>query len=430
MNEIEKRLVEERKRLESVHAPDELESRLRHALGQIPPKKRKPTKSIWKLATVVALFFIVIVGYQFNGFAYYGKKLLGFEEVASGTLNDLNDAGMGQVIDKKVELKDGTTLVIDGVMTDANQLIMYYTLHNQTGLQGDVYEMISIDRMTGFLTNSHVESGTSIMNDDGTEIKGMMTFEPVSAFSKQLTLHYWQYDEGSLVNENHLTFAYNPNQAMQTEIKQSINETLEVDRGRITFKTITATPTVTVIEGSLNVDNYDRVDFAFEGVELMANGERVELKGHSSKSTMRGNDFDIRYDALPEQLDSLEIVMNKFVGYAAVDEKISLAHAESTPLVLGERELLVNEVVATEQGIEVKLATDDDVMLDGVSIEAEDQWIPLTTTLNQTYFIDENGREWKERTLLFKGLQAPDFLVIEGMHYMKVYDVGFEIPVQ
>ncbi|WP_368505005.1 DUF4179 domain-containing protein [Alkalihalophilus sp. As8PL] len=430
MNEVEKRLAEERKRLESLHAPDELESRLRHALEQTPPKKRKPIKSIWKLATVAALFFIVIVGYQFNGFAYYGKKLLGFEEVASGTLNDLNDAGMGQVVDKQVELKDGTILVIDGVMTDANQLIMYYTLHNQSGLQEDVYEMISVDRMTGFLTNSHVESGTSIMNDDGTEIRGIMTFEPVSAFSKQLTLHYWQYDEGRLVNENRLTFAYNPNQAMQTEIKQSINETLEVDQGKITFKSISATPTITVIEGSLNVDNYDRVDFALEGVELLANGEPVELKGGGSQSTIRGYDFDIRYDALPEPIHSLELIMKEFVGYATIDEKISLAHAESTSFDIGERELRVNEVVATEQGVEVKLATDGDIMLDGVSIEAKGQLIPLITTLNQTYLIDENGREWKERTLLFEGVQAPDFLVIEGMHYMKVYDVGFEIPVQ
>ena len=65
---------------------------------------------------------------------YYGKKIFGFDEVITGTLKELNNEGMGQIIEKQTKLEDGTDFIINGIITDANQLILYYTLTNPNGI--------------------------------------------------------------------------------------------------------------------------------------------------------------------------------------------------------------------------------------------------------------------------------------------------------
>lgn len=427
MNNIEKRLMEEKKRIDAITAPEELEDRLRSALNSTSPSRTKRITPMWKLA-VIALFFIVVVGYQYNALAFYGKKLLGFDEVIHGTLKELNDQGMGQIVEKKVELEDGTDLIINGIMTDANQLVMYYTLTNPNGIVDDVGELFNPSRITSFLTNSHKESGSYVINEDHTEVKGTMSFEPVNPFSKKLTIHLWQNEQDNQVIEESISIPYNPNKAMQTEIKQSIKKTLQVDKGKITFKSIIATPTMTKIEGSLNVENFDRVNLSLYGIELIANGVPIKITGSSAQSSLRGRTFDIRYDALPEKLTSLELVMKEFAGYQMLEERISLSSIDYKQMKLAGKEVWVKDVSTTSQGVEITIATDDDVMLDGVSLESKDKLIPLKTTVNENYISQEDGREMKERTLLFDTKIEPEYLVIEGMHYMKAYNNVINIP--
>lgn len=427
MSNVEKRLAEEKKRMDSIRAPEELETRLRRVLNRTPPKKTNRLGLILKLAAV-ALFLVVSVGYHYNAFAFYGKKLLGFDELLSSTLKELNEEGMGQPIEKQTKLEDGTVLTINRIMTDANQLILYYTLNNPNGLDEGTSDHFRPSRITGFLTNSRVESGTSLMNEEQTELIGTMFFEPVNPFSKTLTVHFWQNDQ---MTEGSISFPYQPNKAMQTQLKKSIKKTLKVDKGTITFNSITATPTMTVVKGTLNVENFHRVHFALGGIELRANGTPVELVGGGSQSLpLRGFKFDIRYDTLPEQLDSLELVLKEFVGYQRLEEKISLASLGKEPIEINGKELWVKAVTTTSQGVEVTIATDEDVTLDGVSIETQSGITPLKTTVNQIYTEQENEREMKERTLLFDTTVNPEYLLIKGMHYMKPYKKVIEIPVK
>ena len=103
---------------------------------------------------------------------------------------------------------------INGIITDANQLIMYYTLTNPNGIEDRNHDFFRFSKITGFLTNSNAESGTSILNEDHTEIKGTMSFEPVSPFSKKLTLHFWQPLQNGQMTERSISIPYNPNKAM------------------------------------------------------------------------------------------------------------------------------------------------------------------------------------------------------------------------
>lgn len=427
VDNLEKRLAEEKELNDSIQAPDELEMRLRSALHNAPKKTKRFALS-WKIVAVT-LFFIILMGSQYNAFAFYGKKLLGFDELINGTLKELNEKGMGQMVGKKTKLEDGTELRINGLISDSNQLVVYYTLSNPKGIDDTLSDNFRLSRISGFLTNSNAEGGTSLMNDDHTEIKGTLSFEPVSPFSKKLNLHFWQHLQNDQMTEGSIAIPYNPNKAMAAEFKQSLKKTSKVDKGTITFHSITASPTMTMIKGTLNVENFDRVDTSFGGIELMANGKPVEIMGSSNSSSIKGRKFDIRYNALPKQLNSLELVIKEFVGYQRLEEKISLSSINNGPISLDGKELWIKNVSTTSQGVEITIATDDDVMLDGVSLKTQKEVIPLKTTVNQTYTKQEDGKEVKERTLQFDSTARPEYLLIEGMHYMKVYNKKMEILV-
>ncbi|MNP75423.1 hypothetical protein D3C76_1724830 [compost metagenome] len=68
-------------------------------------------------------------------------------------------------------------------------------------------------------------------------------------------------------------------------------------------------------------------------------------------------------------------------------------------------------------------------MLDGVSIETNNENTPLKTTINQKETKQVDGKLMKERTLLFDTQTEPESLLIEGMHYLKAYNKVIEIPV-
>lgn len=433
MSSIEEHLAEEKKRLGSITAPEELEIKLRDALNRTNPPTKKRIAPMWKIAAA-AVLLLAVIGNNYHAFAYYGKKIFGFDDVMSGTLQALNDEGMGQIIDQRMKLDDGTDLIINAIMADANQLIMYYTLSNPNGVEDSTSDLFSPTKITGFLTNSNLDSGTSIMNEEHTEIKGTMSFEPVSPFSKKLTVHFWQRQSNDQMSEKRITFPYHPEDAMQTALKQSIRKTFKVDKGTITFTSITATPTMTVIEGSLRVDNLSRVPGALNGIELIANGTPVEWRGSGHRSDIRGSSFNINYDSLPEELDSLEIVMKEFVGYKKLDEKLSIASVKNGPISFEDHAdantwLWVNQVTKTSEGVEITIATAQDVLLDGVSIQSGSEITPLQTTLKQTDAKQADGSTMKERSLLFNTSVEPEYLIIEGMHYMKPYNQKFELKV-
>lgn len=427
MKRIEERLIDEKKRLDAVTVPEDLEARLRTALNNTP-KRTKRRAPIWVIAAI-ALLFMSIAGYNYKAFAYYGKKIFGFDEVMTDTLNELNNDGMGQIIEKQTKLEDGTDFIINGIITDANQLILYYTLINPNGIDEHTRMSFSLSKVTGFLTNSYAEFGSSLMNDDQTELKGTMSFEPVNPFSKKLTLHYDQQLENSQMIERSISFSYHPNEALQTEMKQSLKKKFTVDKGTVTFNSITATPASTVIDGTLNVENFDRVESALHGIELIANGRPVQLMGSGNQSSLKGQEFEVRYDALPKQLDSLQLVINEFVGYEKLEENIALATIKNEPIPSESKELWVKDVSTTVQGVEITIATENDVMLDRVSIKTHNEVIPLKTTVNQTHTELEDGRIMKERTLLFDTTEEPEYLLIQGMHYMKQYNHTLEIQV-
>lgn len=421
MNELEKQLEIEKKRLDAVKSPKELEGRLRMALEQTPTRKRKRIPK-WFVAAA-AVLCLSIVSYHYNAFAYYGKKLLGYDEMLIGTLAQLNEEESGQSIDEKVMLTSGTELFLDGIMTDENQLILYYTLKNSNGIAEDIL----FKRITGAFTDAIPVSGVSSIDEGGTEIKGMQTFEAVSPFEKKLTLEFGVQEEGEKVRDREVSFPYNPNAAMQTELKKSINQKVHVDKGVIRFDSITATPSRTTIKGKLKVDNFDRFPAALEGVKLVADGVPIEWMGGGNKTDLNGRSFEIYFDALPKKTSKLELIVDTFVGYTDVKKTIPLVGLDGQSVLIQGKELVVRKVDRTSEGIEVTIATDQDVMLEGVTVQSKGDSYPLRTTLRQDLLEWKDDKVYKERVLLFETNEVPETLYIEGMHYEKKYGETIQV---
>lgn len=429
MQQVERLLADERERLNSITASEGLEERLRHALTRIPDKPKRSKASKWTVAAMVMAMLVSAGGYNYEAFAYYGQRILGFDEVMTGTLRELNEAGLGQTVDRHAILQDGTEFIVSGVMADANQIILYYALRNPDGIDEQTQQYFRISRLTGFLTNSYADWGTTTMNDEQTELVGSLGFESVSPFAKKLTIHYTEQTEDNSVIDGSLSFPYHPSEAIQTHIRQSIKEKVAVDQGTITFGSITATPLSTMIKGTWNVDNLDRIRLPFDEIDLIANGKPVLLEGSGFSHSMKGRTFELRYDALPEELESLQLVVREFPGYEKLAEKVGLTLVSPMePISLAGKGLWIRNVKTTGEGAEITLATDDDVLLDGVSLETTEGTTELRRTKDQMETKWEDGRILKERTLLFDSTGQPKYLRIQGIHYRKTYDKVVEIP--
>jgi hypothetical protein len=429
MERVERLLAEERERMDSITASEVLEERLRRALTRIPDQPKRSRASKWTVAAIVLAMLMSAIGYNYEAFAYYGQKILGFDEVMTGKLKELNAAGLGQTVDQHAILQDGTEFIVSGVMADANQIILYYLLRNPNGIDEQTQKYFRLYRLTGFLTNSYAERGTTAMNDEQTEVVGSLSFESVSPFAKKLTLHYSEQTEDNRVIDGSLSFPYHPNEAIQTQIRQSIKEKVAVDQGTITFGSITATPLSTVIKGTWNVENLNRVRLPFDEIDLIANGKPVMLEGSGYSYSMKGRTFELIYDALPEELESLRMIVREFPGYEKLAEKVNLTLVSPMePISLAGKELWIRNVKPTGEGAEITLETDDDVLLDGVSLETTEGTTELRMTIGQTEKKWEDGRIIKQRTLLFDSTGQPEYLRIQGMHYRKTYDKVVEIP--
>ncbi len=424
MDPIEKMLRDEREKRNNMTAPASMEKSLTEALQYTAPQKKPRKKTVMKIVVLVAAILLFsLTSYNYPALAYYSKKMIGFEGVPNLTLAVLNEQEKGQVIDKSVTLSDGTVFTIDGIMTDENQFILFYTLANSNGVKMEFPFM----HVSGFLSNARKSHGTGKSNDDGTVFKGIAHFTPINLFAKNLTLKIGY--EG--IEENEISFKHDPNKAMATNFKQKINQSFTVDQGKLTFSTITATPTSTIITGKSTVKNLDKLNSTFDRVKLIANGEEVIQSGFGYHTEITGTEFDITYNALREDTETLSVMIQDFVGYDVIDKTISLEKVSDSPITLiKEKELLIKEINQIDNHVEITIATDENVLLDGVTIEAKNGETSLKTTIGEDYVDNKDGEMMKERTLVFESNELPYTMNVKGIHHLKPYYQSFDIPVK
>ncbi|MWV42707.1 DUF4179 domain-containing protein [Paenibacillus sp. HJL G12] len=430
MKTIEERLKEHKQVLNMEQAPSELEGRLRNALASVPDKKKKKNRAlIWVVSSAAALLLIA-GSYQYPAFAYIGSKLLNTVELNSLSFAEVADHGYGQTINKSITLPDGTVITLDGVIADDNALSVYYSIDRQSGsVYGDNYSTrYSVDRIQGFLTDSTLRSGGGNHNSDQTHFDGVGKFEPVSPFTRTLTVTFSAILDNGKRAIYPIRFKYEANKAMKSIIKQDISNSVPVDQGRVYYDSITASPTATIVKGHYEMDDGEYPRFPAE-TKLYVNETEVKY------SVMRGSNpagFEIEYDVLPtDKIDSIELVLKSFPGYQKLDTPISLAAPSDKSIKAGNEKLWIRSVNKTETGYDIVIAGKQFTFLktDNLAVQAGGQKVPVAKISSSSPWDLKNGNILWEQTYSFNTSDKPEYLLLDGFDYIKTYNKTIPIPV-
>lgn len=431
MEDIEKILNEKKMDIDKIEIPEELESRLYNALESSSPAKVK--KRNWNTIVAVACALFLLIGYNFDALAYYGKKLFGYDQVMNGTLKQLNELGKGQPIGKSYTFKNGLTVTLDGIMVDENQLLAFYTVKDPNGAVDEISH-ISMS-IKGFIREYNPESGQGKINDEKTEIKWVHSFEKPSTLEKTLNLELVLFDKNNS-EKGEISFRIDPNKAMGHALKQSINKTIKAGDTKIHLESIVASPTKTVIHGKMQSIIELAKDQIFGerlrpnniNIKLIANGREVEHQGGGMSTDMKGIRFHSEYDALPDDLESIKLNIVSF----SVDRDVNKKADIKKDLINQEVEALgqnieINKVYELEGSTYITITTREDIVLTKVVLIVDGERTSLKETINSNFKKLENGSIMHTRTLLFPRMGNKYQLSIEKMTYTEPYNKIIDI---
>ncbi|EGW40220.1 hypothetical protein DOT_1865 [Desulfosporosinus sp. OT] len=442
MNKFENIFEEGKAEIDRLSAPDDLEKRLRSALAnrRVP---RRPLQQ-WKLRTAVALIAFSLIAYNYDALAYYGKQFLGYDQIMNGTLKQLNELGKGQLISKSYTFKNGFILTLDGVMLDSNQLLLFSTLKDPAGKvdQGDMMPRMTIKGLIGeYMENN----STGQIGADKTEIKSVTSFAPPKFFEKKLTLTVSMIEKGTMDNGN-IPFTLDRNTAMGYTLKKDINQTFDVDGSKIHINSILSSPTKTVIDGSvMNILELAEAKLSGEerlahisldsfDLRLYANDKELTKQGGGMGTSLQGIIFNEDYDALPTDLQKLEIKLVSLGTDHQVNQSYTLKPGSDNPAlsILGQT-IEIKKVYPSEGDTCITLSSEDGVVLTKVYLLIDGRRVSLNNTQDDHYDKIAEGKSGKiihTRTLHFPGTGQTLELDVQRMTYVKTYNEVVNIPVK
>lgn len=434
MNRIEEMLNIKKEELEQIEAPQEMEMRLQDALKNHHAKTK--IMSLWKAKVAAAVILVILVGYNFDTLGYYGKKLMGYDEILNGTLKQLNDLGKGQDIGKSYKFKNGVVFTLDGIMLDDNQLLVYYSVKDPSG-KVDEINLKSPMYINGLFGRYMMNSGYGNMNDTKTEIHNVDSFEKPKLFEKKLSI------EIELTNDKEketgeISFIIDRNKAMGHSLKKIINEKVKVDETLIHFNTITASPTTTVIKGSVEgIVNLAEDTIKGERfrpndmqVKLIADGKDVAPQSSGMSTDLKGITFYEGYDALPTDLKELQLVLVSFGADHDVKKQIELTKGSKNKTTeIMDQNIQINNVYEENGDTYINITTSETTVLTRVHLIIDGKSVELNNTILDKHDKKEDGMLLHTRTLHFPGKGSKLQMNIERMTYSKIYNKVINIKI-
>jgi len=433
MRRIEEMLNDKKMEMDELIVPEELEARLNNSLQNKSFNKRR--KSTWKMKVAILAIAFILATYNMDALAFYGRELLGFDNIMNGTLKELNKMGMGQSVEKAHTFSNGIKVTLNGVMIDDNQLLTFYTIENPGGDVEDLH--FGNTYMKGELGRHDPESAQGELSEDKSIIRWVGEFEPPHAFEKKLT---WVFniDIDGKSEEGNISFVLDRDKAMGHTLKGKLNKTIKVDGTNIKFDAITASPTTTVVKGTVqNILELARDQISGErifspnlNIQLLANGSEIQLQGTGASTDMKGMKFEARYDALPRDLEKLQLHLVSFGAVHEVNELINLEKNSSAGTIqVKGQDVTIEKIDDIKGETFVTITTEENVVLSRVYLVANDNRVELTETLSSTYDKKVDGTITHTRTLRFKATAEDLQLEIQRMRYTKIYDEYINIPI-
>lgn len=433
MPEIENMLKKQGKEFNHIEPPPEMEERLRTALESTA--KRKHPRKMWFPKAAVVIIALFLFGYQFDTFAYYGKKLLGYDQVLTGTLKELNELGKGQSIGKSYTFKNGVSVTLDGIMLDDNQMLVFYTVKDPRG-QMDESDFLIPMSLKGLFKEYQMQSSQGDMNEEKTEMKNMFQFQPPLFFERKLTLSF-SLEENNQREFGEIPFSLDWDKAMGHSIRKPLRNVLAVDGIKIRFDSLTASPTTTVIKGQIqsiwelaqDKMKGERIRPENMGLKLLANGKEVPGQSSGMRTDMKGITFHQEFDALPRDLQELQLQLVSFAADHDVHEQVELniKETEKSLEILGQK-IVINEVFHKNGDTFIKITTEENVLFTQIDLIIDNKKADLIETTSDQYDKKPDGTILHTRILHFPGSGSKLELDIKSMKYEKKYDLTIDIP--
>lgn len=430
MKNIEKFLEDEKMNIEKIEVPEELEGRLRGALSR---KKKKH----WKALAAAVLILVMLFGYSYDAIAYYGKKILGYDRAAFGNLKELNEKGRGQEIGKAYTFSDGTRVILDGIMFDDNKFTAF--IQNSSNAEIDSSSIrYSIKGLNphGYMPGS--AAGT--FSEDRTNLNWVYDFEVPHFYEKWLTLEIDKSNRGT-VEHGSISFALDRSKAMGHSVKEEINKSIKIQDGEIKLSSITVSPMAAVVEGSFNsqsiTDMPDNKITYYPDFDLYINDNVYKSTGRNISGVNNKRTFTTEFNAIPFDVNSLQIKNIKFVSQIFIDKMIKVtSETKDMKIDVNETDIFIKKVYRDDKSTYITIKSqkyDEDInssydpqialFISGVQIQGED--------IKAGTIYEEDGKKFIDRTFSFNTKEDTNLEVgIKVVYITKGSDEVIAIPVR
>jgi hypothetical protein len=248
-------------------------------------------------------------------------------------------------------------------------MIAFLTLESEEGNAQDlVPDKLSMKGI--FEYEGH--GGAGQPSEDLSKQRYVTDFDPPKLSEKNLTFEFSIYSisEDKIKESGSIELELDRSKAMGYTIKQQINKSIDVDDGnKVNFASITASPTITVVDGTVDLPDEilkllmrNRATDINLDFDLLANGEAVEKQGGNIGNSMDGVEFKMDFDALPQNLDKLEIRLNKWTVVKNVDEKcIPVNFGPMVYFSIDGREVTINKIEVRNRKTYLTITTEENV---------------------------------------------------------------------
>jgi hypothetical protein len=307
--DVEKKLMEEKNRYDSLQPPIDLELRLSRALAKAPPRPRQINWQLPLAASFVLLF--LFAGVNYDTLAYYGHRFLGYEGVMTETLQELKDQNKGQIINQSYTFDSGTKVTLDGIMADDNQMIAFYRLEGSALSDEDIQHQVYLKSS---MRRNLFHSMTAEQQASG-EYYCMATFKPAMFYEKSFIFQL----EAKNGETAAIPFKLNRTQAMGSYYHQKISKDISVPPMEINLTQLTASATQTRLEGRIDT----LASFAFKEITgencrihqtkwtLLADGKALDNQGSEWRTDLQGTTFALLFEPLPTDTEKISLTLDE-----------------------------------------------------------------------------------------------------------------------
>lgn len=409
MVRLEQLLYEEKERLDNIQVPDNIEEKLGMALDdRSSNRKRRPY-----LITAAVVVMIFLLSYNMDTLAFYAKKFVGYDNVMSEGLQELNNSGRGQFINKTHSFNDGVSVTLDGVMLDANCLVLFYMIKSPNE---DVQDVSSRMRMEvlGFLDKPMGYGGAGERDSEGVHEKWVVTTNRAPKFfDRTITLDISYLSKDNDIEHGEIKFKLDRSTAVGKSITIPINSEVKLKgNNSINVESMVASPTATVIKGQiqkilqLGLDKMVGEEFRISDIEMAiyADGMEIPKLGSSLSTNLKGQNFEIRFDRLPQKVNTLELKLSSIVNAYELDELITLEKGEEQTLEIMEQVIVVEDIYEENEKTFVTITSDEYTTIPKVSliVDGEEQKLISTTSIDmKKEKLENEDKAYYTRTLEF-----------------------------